>query len=126
MVLIGFLIAWQAQSYQTSHVSKSKNVEVPILLSLEVGKRQFHHIIFVKGNHGCCHSRRVEMLSVYDDVIVKSKINNLHFFFNFGEMGTSLVVQWLRLCAPNAGGRGLIQVRELKPTCFNQKSHMLQ
>ena len=81
MVLIGFLIAWQAQSYQTSHVSKSKNVEVPILLSLEVGKRQFHHIIFVKGNHGCCHSRRVEMLSVYDDVIVKSKINNLHFFF---------------------------------------------
>ena len=41
-------------------------------------------------------------------------------------VGTSLVVQWLRLCAPNAGGRGLIQVRELKPTCFNQKSHMLQ
>ena len=23
-------------------------------------------------------------------------------------MGTSLVVQWLRLCAPNAGGLGLI------------------
>ena len=79
MVLIGFLIAWQAQSYQTSHVTKSKNVEVPILLSLEVGELQFHHIIFVKGNHGCCHSRRGEMLSVYDDVVVKSKINNLIF-----------------------------------------------
>ena len=91
MVLIGFLIAWQAQSYQTSHVTKSKNVEVPILLSLEVGELQFHHIIFVKGNHGCCHSRRGEMLSVYDDVVVKSKINNLIFFFILGRWG---LPQW--------------------------------
>ena len=35
-LLMGFLIARQAQSYQTSHVSKSRNVKVPLLLSLEV------------------------------------------------------------------------------------------
>ena len=33
--------------------------------------------------------------------------------------GTSLVVQWLRLCAPNAGGPGSIPVR-------GTRSHMLQ
>ena len=33
--------------------------------------------------------------------------------------GTSLVVQWLRLHAPNAGGPGLIPVREIDPTCRN-------
>ena len=31
--------------------------------------------------------------------------------------GTSLVVQWLRLCAPNAGDSG--SVRELDPKCCN-------
>ena len=46
------------------------------------------------------------------------------FCFSFGgrkfEMslaGTSLVVQWLRLCTPNAQVRSL--VRELDPTCHN-------
>ena len=29
-------------------------------------------------------------------------------FFTIKKMGTSLVVQWLRLCAPNAGGPSLI------------------
>ena len=33
--------------------------------------------------------------------------------------GTSLVVQWLRLCAPNAGGPGLIPGQ-------GTRSHMLQ
>ena len=33
------------------------------------------------------------------------------------ETGTSLVVQWLRLCAPNAGGLGSVPVRELDPVC---------
>ena len=33
--------------------------------------------------------------------------------------GTSLVVQWLRLCAPNAGDLGSIMVRELEPACSN-------
>ena len=33
--------------------------------------------------------------------------------------GTSLVVQWLRLCAPNAGGLGSIPGQE-------NRSHMLQ
>ena len=34
-------------------------------------------------------------------------------------VGTSLVVQWLRLCAPNAGGLGLIPGQRTR-------SHMLQ
>ena len=34
-------------------------------------------------------------------------------------MGTSLVVQWLRLCAPNAGSLGLIPDQ-------GTRSHMLQ
>ena len=34
-------------------------------------------------------------------------------------VGTSLVVQWLRLCAPNAGGLGLIP-------CQGTGSRMLQ
>ena len=33
--------------------------------------------------------------------------------------GTSLVAQWLRLCAPNAGGPGSIPGQELDPTCHN-------
>ena len=37
------------------------------------------------------------------------------------EAGTSLVVQWLRLQAPNVGGQVLSLVRELDPTCCDQK-----
>ena len=33
--------------------------------------------------------------------------------------GTSLVVQWLRLCAPSAGGWVWFLVRKLDPTCHN-------
>ena len=33
--------------------------------------------------------------------------------------GTSLVVQWLKLCGPNAGGLGSSLVSELDPTSFN-------
>ena len=40
------------------------------------------------------------------------------------EAGTSLMVQWLRLQAPNVGGQVLSLVRELDPTCCNQKGHM--
>ena len=43
---------------------------------------------------------------------------------------TSLVVQWLRLCAPNAGGPGLIPHAAAKkdPECCNedQRSHVPQ
>ena len=35
--------------------------------------------------------------------------------------GASLVVQWLRLCAPNAGGWVWSLVRELDPTCHNKE-----
>ena len=35
------------------------------------------------------------------------------------DLGTSLVVQWLRLCAPNAGGPGSIPSQETR-------SHVLQ
>ena len=38
--------------------------------------------------------------------------------------GTFLVIQWLRLQAPNVGGQVLSLVRELDPTCCNQKGHM--
>ena len=34
--------------------------------------------------------------------------------------GTSLVVQWVRLCAPNAGGLGLIPGWELQSTYMPQ------
>ena len=36
------------------------------------------------------------------------------------KVGTSLVVQWIILCTPNAGGPGLIPGRELDPTCMPQ------
>ena len=38
-----------------------------------------------------------------------------------GTVETSLVVQWLRPCIPNA--RGLISIRgpELDPTCYNEE-----
>ena len=51
------------------------------------------------------------------------------FFFKKNQMeGTSLVVQWLRLCAPNAGGLDQSLVRELDPAGHNEdrRSHMLQ
>ena len=43
-------------------------------------------------------------------------------------LGTSLVVQWVRLCAPNAGGAGVQSlVKELDPTCMPQlRVHMWQ
>ena len=34
-------------------------------------------------------------------------------------VGTSLVVQWLTLCTPNAGGWVQFLVRELDPMCCN-------
>ena len=37
-------------------------------------------------------------------------------------MGTSLVVQWLRLCAPNTQGLGWIQGNQ-DPTCLNMSVH---
>ena len=41
-------------------------------------------------------------------------INNSH--------GTSLAVQWLSLCAPNAGGWVPFLVSKLDPTCSNLKT----
>ena len=38
---------------------------------------------------------------------------------NFFYMGTSLVVQWLRLQAPNLGAQVRSLVRELDPICCN-------
>ena len=35
-------------------------------------------------------------------------LSGLFFTIKKSKMGTSLVVQWLRLCAPNAGDLGLI------------------
>ena len=53
----------------------------------------------------------------------------LKFQFNLvlkNKQGTSLVVQWLRLHAPNAGGLVRSLVRELDPACLNWRSHMPQ
>lgn len=50
--------------------------------------------------------------------------DNCRFFIkNRGGSGTSLVVQWLTLHAPNAGGLGSISlVRKLDPTYGNERS----
>ena len=40
-------------------------------------------------------------------------LNRLFFTIKKSKMGTSLVVRWLRLCAPNAGGPGLIPAQEI-------------
>ena len=52
---------------------------------------------------------------------------NFHFIEVFGYIecmkkypGTSLVIQWVRLHAPNTGGPGSIPVRELDPACMPQ------
>ena len=40
--------------------------------------------------------------------------------------GTSLVVQWLRLCAPNAGGQGSILGKGTRSHMPQLRVHMLQ
>ena len=53
--------------------------------------------------------------------------NNANPFRSLTTGGTSLVVQWVRLHAPNAGGPGSTLVRELDPTCMLQlRVHMPQ
>ena len=41
-------------------------------------------------------------------------------------LGTSLVVQWLRLCAPNAGGPGLIPGQGTRSHMPQLRVHMPQ
>ena len=41
-------------------------------------------------------------------------------------IGTSLVAQWLRLQAPNAGIRVRSLVQELDSACSNKRSHTVQ
>ena len=60
-------------------------------------------------------------------MVTETKISNMslhksqmHIFKIFP--GTSLVVQWLRLCAPNAGATGLIPGRESKVPHAAQRS----
>ena len=47
--------------------------------------------------------------------LMRSKIT----LSNYYESGISLVVEWLRLHAPTAGGQVRPLVRELDPTCCN-------
>ena len=42
---------------------------------------------------------------------VHSSIKILHVHLKIGSLGTSLVVQWVRLCTPNAGELGSIPGR---------------
>ena len=43
-------------------------------------------------------------------------------FFTIKKMGTSLVVQWLRLCAPNAGGPSLIPAQGTRSYVLHLKT----
>ena len=45
---------------------------------------------------------------------------------NNKKMGTSLVVQWLRLCAPGAGGMGSIPSQGTRSHMSQLRVHMLQ
>ena len=43
---------------------------------------------------------------------------------NYNILGTSLVVQWLRLCTPNIGGPGLIPSQETRSRMLQLRIHM--
>ena len=45
------------------------------------------------------------------------------FIKNFKKLGTSLVVQWLRPCASNAGSPGLTPVQGLRSHMSQEKIH---
>ena len=55
-------------------------------------------------------------LGVFDIGAEKVKTNLRNWI-----LGTSLVVQWLRLRAPNAGAQVRFLVRELDPVCRNRE-----
>ena len=62
-------------------------------------------------NEGTAVRLRNQIVSkVMNSFTLETKINCLLLVFTIkeGKSGTSLVVQWLRLHAPNAGGLGLI------------------
>ena len=64
-------------------------------------------------NEGTAVRLRNQIVSkVVNLFTLETKINCLLLVFTIkeGKSGTSLVVQWLRLHAPNAGGLGLIPV----------------
>ena len=44
------------------------------------------------------------LLAIVSDAAVNMSVQYIYFFFSKTKTGTSLVVQWLRLQAPNAGG----------------------
>ena len=57
--------------------------------------------------------------------MLKTKCLNNNYFLNKGSLsfkiksGTSLMVQWLRLCALMQRARVLLRVKEIDPTCCN-------
>ena len=44
------------------------------------------------------------LLAIVSDAAVNMSVQYIYFFFSKTKTGTSLVVQWLRLQTPNAGG----------------------
>ena len=69
---------------------------------------------------------RWNAFQTYNAFLSPSQVNCLnikylesHFFPQNSIERTALVVQWLRLHTPNAGGLGSVPVRELDPTCLN-------
>ena len=71
----------------------------------------------------CFHSLNSVIQWAEFFILTRLKIKNFWFIIliRIPNRGTSLVVQWLRLRASNAGGLGSSLVRELDPTCCNQK-----
>ena len=71
------------------------------------------------------HVNFMLILKVINQQMLKTKCLNNNYFLNKGSLsfkiksGTSLMVQWLRLCAPMQRARVLLQVKELDPTCCN-------
>ena len=64
------------------------------------------------------------------DIIIAEIWNVIKYYENMIKncliSGTSVVVQWLRLCAPNAGGPGLIPGWGARSCMLQLRVHMLQ
>ena len=70
-------------------------------------------------SHKTCTWMFIEALLIKASKWKQPKFPSTEWINKSGIEGTSLVVQWLRRCDPNARGLGLILVRELDPTCLS-------
>ena len=66
--------------------------------------------------------KKIQFCSFFLETEAKEKLPNLWSITPVSKSDkyrTSLVVQWLRLCVPNAGGLNSIPGQELDPTCHS-------